>query len=116
MERAEESVREEGDRLNFELRIANASELSKEAFAELTNSIRRMQEFSLLVRASVYDDASPEDRVLLIGSCLNANPDWIKDHPRQRQWLESSGLTVEHCRKVHQEWLDSQLSDPRWRK
>lgn len=90
--------------------------MTRESQASLTRSIREMQEFRFGVRASVYDQSSRDDRIMLIGSSLNASPTWLDDHPRQAQWLRDEGLTAEHCRGVHAAWLESQLADPRWRR
>lgn len=75
----------------------------------IDRSIREMLAFSLAPKTSPYDNADRRTRVLMIGSCLSVNGDWLKSHQRQSQWLKEENLTAEACVKEHTEWLDQEM-------
>ena len=64
---------------------------------------------------SVYEQVTPEERVLLIGSCLMAGgDDWQRQHPRQMHWLWQQGLTPEQAREKYTAWRASSFTDSRF--
>lgn len=88
----------------WQVRVASFAKSKRPAQRELLRDIRLLTDFTLRPSLSIYDRLGDDDRAILIGDAIDtAGVEWLKEHPRQQQWLMDRGLSVTECVRRSQE-------------
>lgn len=118
MQHVEAIKRQEAYERMWEINVASFPHMDRQDRKHVRTLLRQLSEFSLKPRQSPYDLAPPQDRIRMIGSAITAGRqhdyDWLTHHPRQADWLESQGVSVEECVSQYREWFEAEMARTQW--